>query len=299
MIIKIILTLLISACIGYGTNYIAVKMLFRPLKPIYIKGKQLPFTPGIIPKGKPRLAKALGEAVSTTLLTKKDIHSALVNDTTKKKVADEICSAVFDEKGKTLKENLSSLLGKNDYTNARDGIKNLICEKITNGLLNADIGSIIAAEGGAAIKEKLGGSMLAMFVHDDLINSIAAPMGEKINEYIVNNGQEKIGQLTENEIGQLENYTLPQLMEQAGITKEKLGSIIENVYENFLADKIGDMISSVDINKIVEEKVMAMDNKALEDLVMSVMKNELKAVVNLGGVIGLIIGVLNVLVNIL
>ena len=127
MIFKIILTLIISACIGYATNFIAVKMLFRPLKPVFIKGKQLPFTPGIIPKGKPRLAKALGNAVSSILLTDEDIHKALVNDTTKKKVSAEICSTIFEDNGKSIKESFSELFGEDDYASARNGIKNIIC----------------------------------------------------------------------------------------------------------------------------------------------------------------------------
>ncbi|MDD6065009.1 MAG: DUF445 family protein, partial [Firmicutes bacterium] len=42
----------IGAVIGYCTNYVAVKMLFRPLKPIRIGKFTLPFTPGVIPKRK-------------------------------------------------------------------------------------------------------------------------------------------------------------------------------------------------------------------------------------------------------
>ena len=50
-ILEIIAGPAIGAVIGYCTNYIAVKMLFRPLKPIKIGNRTLPFTPGIIPKG--------------------------------------------------------------------------------------------------------------------------------------------------------------------------------------------------------------------------------------------------------
>ena len=50
---------LIGGIIGYSTNYIAVKMLFRPLKPVKIGNYTLPFTPGIIPKRKDKLAEAI------------------------------------------------------------------------------------------------------------------------------------------------------------------------------------------------------------------------------------------------
>lgn len=299
MIFKIILTLIISACIGYATNYIAVKMLFRPLKPVFIKGKQLPFTPGIIPKGKPRLAKALGNAVSSILLTDEDIHKALVNDTTKKKVSAEICSTIFEDNGKSIKESFSELFGEDDYASARNGIKNIICRKISEGLKKADIGSIIVSEGGAVIKEKLSGSMLAMFINDDLIASVAAPIGNKIEEYIDGNGKIKLEEITEQELAELEEKSLSQLLQDMGVSYEKLMNVIENIYEKLLADKLSSMLNSVDIQKIVEEKVNAMDTMDLENLVMSVMKTELNAVINLGALIGLIIGILNVLVNII
>ena len=40
---------LAGALIGYFTNYLAIRMLFRPLKPWHFLGLKLPLTPGIIP----------------------------------------------------------------------------------------------------------------------------------------------------------------------------------------------------------------------------------------------------------
>ena len=40
---------LVGAFIGYLTNKIAIKMLFRPLKPWKIMGIRIPMTPGVIP----------------------------------------------------------------------------------------------------------------------------------------------------------------------------------------------------------------------------------------------------------
>ena len=70
---------LVGAVIGYFTNYIAVKMLFHPYKEIKVLGFTLPFTPGVIPKNRPRLARAIAHAVSDVLLTKQDI-AGLITD---------------------------------------------------------------------------------------------------------------------------------------------------------------------------------------------------------------------------
>ena len=62
-ILRIISGPLIGAAIGYFTNFIAIKMMFYPRREIKIRGHVLPFTPGAIPKGKARLAKAAGKIV--------------------------------------------------------------------------------------------------------------------------------------------------------------------------------------------------------------------------------------------
>lgn len=60
---------LIGAIIGYFTNWLAIKMLFRPYRTIRVAGIRLPFTPGILPRERDRLAESLGETVAQELLT--------------------------------------------------------------------------------------------------------------------------------------------------------------------------------------------------------------------------------------
>ncbi|NCT39427.1 DUF445 family protein [Bacillus sp. EB93] len=59
----------VGAVIGGFTNLLAIRMLFRPYKPIHIFGKQLPLTPGLIPKRQDELAKQLGKLVVDHLIT--------------------------------------------------------------------------------------------------------------------------------------------------------------------------------------------------------------------------------------
>ncbi|NEP41186.1 MAG: DUF445 family protein, partial [Okeania sp. SIO2H7] len=49
--------------IGYFTNDIAIKMLFRPYKGYYIFGRKIPFTPGLIPANQERLAKRVADTI--------------------------------------------------------------------------------------------------------------------------------------------------------------------------------------------------------------------------------------------
>ena len=59
----------LGACIGYLTNSIAIRMLFRPLHERRVFGIRVPFTPGVIPRGRYELAKSIGRMVSRELLT--------------------------------------------------------------------------------------------------------------------------------------------------------------------------------------------------------------------------------------
>ena len=65
---------LAGGVIGYFTNDLAIKMLFRPYTAVYIFGKQLPFTPGLIPTNQERLAKKVSDTIMGSLLTPEELH---------------------------------------------------------------------------------------------------------------------------------------------------------------------------------------------------------------------------------
>ncbi|BHH83024.1 DUF445 family protein [Desulforhopalus sp. 52FAK] len=67
----------VGAFIGYLTNRVAIKMLFRPLKPWKIGGLRLPMTPGVIPSKRHELAQNMGEVVGDHLLTSEEIGKGL------------------------------------------------------------------------------------------------------------------------------------------------------------------------------------------------------------------------------
>jgi len=68
---------LLGALIGYVTNYIAIRMLFRPLRPWYVFGIRIPMTPGIIPARRGDLARKMGHMVGEHLLTSGDVGRTL------------------------------------------------------------------------------------------------------------------------------------------------------------------------------------------------------------------------------
>jgi uncharacterized membrane protein YheB (UPF0754 family) len=64
----------IGAAIGWITNDIAIRMLFRPLRAVRVLGIRLPFTPGIIPKERRSLAVSIGRMVSRELITEEALR---------------------------------------------------------------------------------------------------------------------------------------------------------------------------------------------------------------------------------
>jgi uncharacterized membrane protein YheB (UPF0754 family) len=60
--------------IGYFTNDLAINMLFRPYKAIYIGKRRLPFTPGLIPSNQERLAQKVSDTIMGSLLTPTELQ---------------------------------------------------------------------------------------------------------------------------------------------------------------------------------------------------------------------------------
>lgn len=65
---------ILGGIIGYFTNDIAIKMLFRPYRAIYVFGRRVPFTPGLIPRNQERLAKNISNTIMGSLLTPEELQ---------------------------------------------------------------------------------------------------------------------------------------------------------------------------------------------------------------------------------
>lgn len=65
----------VGGVIGYFTNDIAIKMLFRPYRAVYIGRRRVPFTPGLIPRNQERLAKRISDTIMGSLLTPEELQN--------------------------------------------------------------------------------------------------------------------------------------------------------------------------------------------------------------------------------
>ncbi|MBS4063787.1 MAG: DUF445 family protein [Chitinophagaceae bacterium] len=83
----LVLIPIISAFIGWFTNWIAIKMLFHPKQPITVLGITIQ---GIFPKRQEQFAVKLGKLVSEQLLSFNDIEQKLTNTANLQKMMPQV-----------------------------------------------------------------------------------------------------------------------------------------------------------------------------------------------------------------
>lgn len=82
---------LIGAAIGWVTNWVAVKLLFRPQRPVNILGYTLQ---GVVPKRRDELARSIGEIVENELLSVDDLVEAVKCGDTMDRIAGAVSRAI-------------------------------------------------------------------------------------------------------------------------------------------------------------------------------------------------------------
>ena len=322
--LKILIPILVGALIGYCTNYIAIKMLFRPQKPIYVFGKKLPFTPGVIPKNKSRIAAAVGKAVGQNLFTNQDIVNAITESGLKNNLSEKIMDTAFNtdssikdyidkyyskksgENDDLIQTELSKevdydasdyddvIIEETDYDKIKNKVSDVITLKILGAFEKIDLNAMVSQIASKTLSEKVKGTMMEMFLNESTVSAMSAPIGNSIAEYIKNHGEEIIYPLVDTEVDSFMEKPVSENLEELGLDTNILESSVNKLFDTAVS-KCSSMISEyIDIPGIVESKINKMDVSELEELVMQVMKNELQTVINLGALIGAVIGIINI-----
>lgn len=289
---------LVGAVIGYFTNSIAVRMLFRPLHPVKIGTFTLPFTPGLIPKGQSRLASAIGKTVGEQLLTKESLTKSLLSDEMKQKISADVSEFLKaqSEKEESIHEVLRNFTTMEKIEEKKEVVENIIVDKIEEHLTSADLGEIVAQEMLKEVMEYVKGTLLAMMVNQEMLVPIAQKIKDKVNQYIATEGMAYISSVISMEADQLLNQSISVYGKKLYAEEDMICDMAISIYESFISSKAEGLLVQMNVSKIVEDKINEMDVAEVEELVLSIMKNELNSVVNLGAVIGFIIGIINVFI---
>lgn len=258
-----IISALVGAVIGYITNYIAIKMLFRPHEEIKIFGIRVPFTPGLIPKERTRIAKSVGDTIGTHLLTSQTIVDALEGNTIKVHMKGVVKSKVEEvaSEERPLGDFLGQVVGKN-FQGFKLKIEVKICQFIIKKIKTPEVVEKISA----MIFEKI-----LMFLKKKPEIIIKLIESEKFREKIRNiierykedeEVKDKINQVVLNEIKALEQGDM--LVNQL-IPSEVLGALDVYVYnerEN-ISEEIGGILRKVEVSSKIKN---AIDENILREM---------------------------------
>ena len=293
---KLIAVPVIGAIIGYATNWIAVKMLFRPHKEVRVMGWKLPFTPVVIPKGQGRLARAVGRAVEEQLLTREVLEEELLSEEKMQKMKEMISDWVETQKAseKTVKKVAEDLISEDSVEDFIDSTEEKMTDMIFERIQEMDPGHMIAEKVLEAAKEKLAESMFGMMIGGSMLEPIAKQVEDKINEYVTEYGRPYVEQLVMQESLKLQEATVGSAFSAVEGYGLDLPELVVSQYESIVREKLPQILETLHLSRIVEDRINAMEVAEVEELVMSIMKKELGAVVNLGALIGLLLGLVNV-----
>lgn len=293
--LKWIMAPAVGGLIGLITNGIAIRMLFRPFHPVRIGRFTLPFTPGLIPKEKPRLAKAIGKVIGDKLLDKDTLQKALASDTLREAFCSKVDRVVLELGSQDC--SVYEFLEKNGWQapadRAEEALAGSISAYVTEYIVEKKLGDTILEY---AIKEVLANlnSMVAL-VAEPAIRKAQDAIAERINEMI----GEQCPVILESYLGEeYRGWMDKPMIEAAGLLarkKEAFKTKVWAMYLELLEKKSGRFIERLDVSAIVEQKINEFDMQELEDLIMEISRKELNALVWIGGLLGAVIGMVNLL----
>lgn len=289
---------IIGGVIGYITNDIAIRMLFRPHRAKYLFGRKLPFTPGIIPKEKGRIAGAVGGAISENLMNQEVMEKNLLSEEMIGKLSSTIDRFFATQRNsdETLRAFLSRFLTEEEInaisTNIGEELTTLISAKLADSVVGNQIAHIAVNH----VMQKMHLKHAA-----EIINALAAPveqaLAKNINEMLRNNSSEIVESMILKERDRLLDCRMCELMEGKEEQIAQLKSSLVSLYQHVITERLPRILHAIDISKMIETRINEMEMAEAEPLILEVMNKELKAIVWLGALLGAIMGTLNIVIG--
>lgn len=324
MDLSYIIAPLLGGVIGYITNDIAIRMLFRPHTAKYVFGIHIPFTPGIIPKEKGRIAEAVGGVISENLMNKDVLEKYLLSEDMIEKVrsAVEEFIATQQRNNETVVQFLGHYLSKEEIDTIAQNINRSITKQTYEKLVDSSVGEKVAHIAIDHVAQKLtingaqellsgiggalggiggmaaglfGGNIVAKFL--SMLREPAEHfLAKNINTMLRDNGEEIVSNMIGGEVDAFFNKPVSKLLEGHEEQLAQAVNTIESIYRSIITEHLPKILQSIDISKIVRERINEMDVNETEKLIFQVMDKELKAIVWLGALLGLVMGSVNILI---
>ena len=325
MELSYIIAPLLGGVIGYITNDIAIRMLFRPHTAKYIFGIHIPFTPGIIPKEKGRIAEAVGGVISENLMNKEVLEKYLLSEDMVGKVRSAVDEFIATQQrnNETVSQFLGHYLSKEEIDTFAQNINQSITKQTYEKLADSSVGEKVAHIAIDHVAQKLtidgaqellsgiggalgglggmaaglfGGNIVAKFL-GMLRDPAEHFLAKNINTMLRDNGEEIVSNMIGGEVDNFLNKPVSKVLEGHEEQLAQAVNTIESIYRSIITEHLPKILQSIDISKIVRERINEMDVNETEKLIFQVMDQELKAIVWLGALLGLVMGSINILTN--
>lgn len=309
-----ILAPIIGGVIGYITNDIAIRMLFRPHEAKYLFGFKIPFTPGIIPKEKGRIASAIGGAISENLMSKDVLEKNLLSDEMITKIRISIDSFFETQKNnqETVREFLAHYLTANDIDRLIRSLKEGLIEQVSTKLGESNLGEQISEVVMEHVSSKLRiegldldiPQMLKSLIGSSLWGQVASLiekpakhyLAKNINQMLSANGPEIVGKLVDNGVDDISQLSMQKLLQGKELQIAQVTNTCIGLYRTIISEHLPRILDAINIPVIIESRINEMDMNETEKLIFQVMDKELKAIVWLGALLGMIMGSINLLI---
>ena len=301
-----------GAFIGFVTNVIAIRMLFRPLNEIRVLGIRLPFTPGVLPRQRHKLAISIGAMVERELFTPEILRMRFVREEVQEKIRQSISmftgrilaaspGDLFANRETFLLEKISSEAEKLYPTAAgsflsflrRSDVRRELESRgrvfLNNTILKLNVFQrffISAAQYDLTLIRKMPE------IIDDLIISIEKLLEENtVKQKLLESAAAAFGRV----IGS-QNNSVGDILALDIKEKEKLDDFLFNQLRTVIDSQIETILASIDIKNMVKERIDSLDMIRVERIILDVMADQFKWIDIFGGILGFIIGLFQVLI---
>lgn len=287
---------IITGCIiitiaSYITNYIAVKSIFKTCKFSMWEKNPFQFVTDI--------SKVIEVGNSERqLLTIKDVANKLKSKQLKGRILNQFMNILLEEGEyeKTIYELIYQFGLVKENIDVIDCIKKkikpIITEKIINEIQSAGIKEIIVKEGTEAINNKIRGNIFSFLVNIKMIRAIANPIGHQVEYFVDNNIEKTISPILDYEIDRVMDYTIIELMDKFEINKEVLWDLLSQIYDNMITDILDEISREIDLDNDIERKIFQMESLEME----KILNSKLNIIRNIGLLVGIIIILFNILI---
>ncbi len=345
--IEVLVPPVVGALIGYFTNYVAIKMLFRPVKPYYLFGRKLPFTPGLIPSKRGKLAEAIAKVVKQNLLTEETVRKRLNEKKVRESIerlVERFLNEFFEvqkEKiiGIELLEEAAELIFSQTLENLNGkSISEILPDKVLSELerfidrkIEEFIKLTVELSEKPEFREAVHVSVLRgfeslklyiPFVPESLLHRVAGRLADVASEVVSRIAkdpqfQKKISNIVWQRVAELlrkpisvddiakpfvrktvkelvSDFLFPEVFGAFRTVAESrrkmlVGFVTEKLLEIIEAE-LPVVLESLDIEGLVRDRVNGMPIEEVEELLLKLIREELRHITFLGGVLGFVIG---------